>query len=100
MLAALRTAMPTWVAPSNSLTVSPAAAAVKPAPVLMATRMVGVLSLVLSSALLVPLSLAASRSIAGAAGAVVSGLLLVSTWLVSATALLPAMSEVLLVPGV
>jgi hypothetical protein len=80
--------------------VSPATAAVKPEPVLIATRIVGVTTLVLSSTLLVPLSLAASRSTVGAAGAVVSGLLLVRTWLARATALLPAMSEVLLVPGV
>src|SRR6187397_686889 len=90
MLAALRTALPTWVAPSNSLTVSPATAAVKLTPVLIATRIVGVTTLVLSSMLLVPLSLAAARSSVGAAGAVVSGLALVSAWLVSAIALLPA----------
>jgi hypothetical protein len=71
MLAALRTALPTWVAPSNTLTVSPASGAATPTP-FSATRIVGVTTLVLSSTLLVPLSLADSKSTPGAAGAVTS----------------------------
>ena len=64
------------------------------------TRKVGVVTLVLSSELLVPESLAATRSTLGAAGAVVSGLPLVTAWPDSAIASLPAMSPILFVPGV
>jgi hypothetical protein len=92
-------AVPICVAPEYSFTMSPLTGAAAPDPPRV-TRNVGLVALVLSSTLLVPLSLAGSRSTVGAEGAVVSGLLLVTACPTSDTAALPAMSWVGLVPGV
>jgi hypothetical protein len=70
-------AVPTCTPSEYSFTTSPATAAEAPVPVRL-TRIVGVLSLVLSSVDRSPESLPATRSTTGVPGGVVSGLLFVT----------------------
>ena len=86
-----RLALPTRVAPRYTFTVSPMSGAVEPLP-FSVTRTDGVSTLVLASLLSVPESEAAFSANAGAAGAVVSGLLLMTVWLDRLAKRLPATS--------